>query len=78
MPGIWLQLGAFRQLAGAQALRTSMARSLPALTSQLRVFSESDTHRLQVGPYPSREVAQDVALQLRNGMGLMPIVVERR
>ncbi|RYF82712.1 MAG: septal ring lytic transglycosylase RlpA family protein [Comamonadaceae bacterium] len=76
--GIWLQLGAFREAAGAQTLQARTARSLPALASQLRVFSEGDTHRLQAGPYPSREVAQDVALQLRNGMGLAPIVVERR
>ncbi|WP_225781880.1 septal ring lytic transglycosylase RlpA family protein [Xenophilus sp. Marseille-Q4582] len=76
--GIWLQLGAFRELSGAQVLQARAARSLPAVASQLRVFSEGDTHRLQAGPYASREVAQDVGLQLRNGLGLAPIVVERR
>ncbi|RYY83458.1 MAG: SPOR domain-containing protein, partial [Comamonadaceae bacterium] len=76
--GVWLQLGAFRELAGARTLQERSARALPALTSQLRVFSEGDTHRLQAGPYPSRDVAQDVALQLRNGLGLAPIVIERR
>lgn len=76
--GIWLQLGAFRELSGAQTLQARAARSLPAVAAQLRVFSEGDTHRLQAGPYASREVAQDVGLQLRNGLGLAPIVVERR
>lgn len=76
--GIWLQLGAFRELSGAQTLQARAARGLPAVATQLRVFSEGDTHRLQAGPYASREVAQDVGLQLRNGLGLAPIVVERR
>ena len=76
--GIWLQLGAFRELSGAQTLQARTARSVPAVAPQLRVFSEGDTHRLQAGPYASRVVAQDVGLQLRNGLGLAPIVVERR
>ena len=76
--GFWLQFGAFREAGGAQALMARTARELPALGPQMRVFSEGDTHRLQAGPYPSREVAQELGLQLRNGLGLAPIVVERR
>lgn len=76
--GFWVQLGAFREPGGAQTLQGRTARELPALGPQMRVFSESGTHRLQAGPYPSREVAQDLAVQLRNGLGLAPIVVERR
>lgn len=76
--GFWVQLGAFREPGGAQTLQARTARELPALGPQMRVFSEGGTHRLQAGPYPSREVAQDLGLQLRNGLGLVPIVVERR
>jgi rare lipoprotein A len=77
-PGFWVQLGAFREREGADGLQAQAGRALPALTAQLRVFSENGTHRLQAGPYASREAANDTATQLRNGLRLAPIVVERR
>ncbi len=76
--GFWVQLGAFREREGADGLQAQAGRALPALATQLRVFSENGTHRLQAGPFASREVANDTATQLRNGLRLAPIVVERR
>lgn len=76
--GFWVQLGAFREAAGAQALQARSADSLRGLGVPLRVFSEHGTHRLQAGPFASRAQADDAALQVRNGLGLAPIVVERR
>ena len=77
-PGFWVQLGAFREREGADGLQAQAGRALPALARQLRVFSENGTHRLQAGPFASRETANDTASQLRNGLRLAPIVVERR
>lgn len=77
-PGFWVQLGAFREREGADGLQAQAGRALPALAAQLRVFSENGTHRLQAGPFTSREAASDTATQLRNGLRLAPIVVERR
>lgn len=77
-PGFWVQLGAFREREGADGLQAQAGRALPALAAQLRVFSENGTHRLQAGPFASREAANDTATQLRNGLRLAPIVVERR
>lgn len=77
-PGFWVQLGAFREREGADGLQAQAGRALPALAAQLRVFSENGTHRLQAGPFATREAANDTATQLRNGMRLAPIVVERR
>ncbi|MDI3381983.1 septal ring lytic transglycosylase RlpA family protein [Xenophilus aerolatus] len=77
-PGFWVQLGAFREREGADGLQAQAGRALPALATQLRVFSENGTHRLQAGPFASRELANDTATQLRNGLRLAPIVVERR
>ncbi|PZQ72265.1 MAG: septal ring lytic transglycosylase RlpA family protein [Variovorax paradoxus] len=76
--GFWVQLGAFREREGADGLQAQAGRALPALATQLRVFSENGTHRLQAGPFASREAANDTATQLRNGLRLAPIVVERR
>jgi len=76
--GFWVQLGAFRERDGAKGLQAQAGRTLPALAPQLRVFSEGGTHRLQAGPFASREAAGAAQAQLRDGLRLSPIVVERR
>ena len=76
--GFWVQLGAFRERDGAESLRNQAARGLPTLAPQLRVFSEAGTHRLQAGPFPSRNAAGDAVTQLRDSLRIAPMVVERR
>jgi rare lipoprotein A len=76
--GVWLQLGAFHEAAGAQSLQARAAQSVPALTTQLHVFSEAGTHRLQAGPFPSRAAAQAMAGQISSSLGIAPLVVDRR
>ena len=76
--GFWLQLGAFGQRDGAASFQDRVARQMPALATRLAVFSEGGMHRLQAGPYPSRDAALMLGEQVRNGLGLAPIVVERR
>ncbi len=76
--GFWVQLGAFGQREGADRFRQQVARSLPALAPALNVFAERGTFRLQAGPHASRELAGDTVDQLRNGLQLAPIIVERR
>jgi len=77
-PGYWVQLGAFSQREGAQRFQQQVAREMPPLAGTLNVFSENGTHRLQSGPYASRDTARDAAEQLRNGLQLAPVIVERR
>jgi rare lipoprotein A len=77
-PGYWVQLGAFSQREGAQRFQQQVAREMPPLASSLNVFSENGTHRLQSGPYASRDTARDAAEQVRNGLQLAPVIVERR
>jgi rare lipoprotein A len=77
-PGYWVQLGAFSQREGAQRFQQQVAREMPPLAGSLNVFSENGTHRLQSGPYASRDTARDAAEQLRNGLQLAPVIVERR
>lgn len=77
-PGFWVQLGAFSQRDGAARFQQQVARELPSMAGSLNVFSERGTHRLQAGPYSSREMARDVAERARNGLQLAPVIVERR
>ena len=76
--GFWVQLGAFRERDGAESLLSQAARGLPSLAPQLRVFSEAGTHRLQAGPFASRNAAGEAVTQLRESLRIAPMVVERR
>ncbi|MET3439513.1 rare lipoprotein A [Variovorax paradoxus] len=76
--GFWVQLGAFRERDGAESLRSQAARGLPSLAPQLRVFSEAGTHRLQAGPFASRNEAGEAVTQLRESLRIAPMVLERR
>jgi rare lipoprotein A len=77
-PGFWVQLGAFSQQDGAARFLQQVARVMPSLAASLNVISERGMHRLQAGPYASREIARDMAEQARNGLQLAPVIVERR
>ena len=76
--GFWVQLGAFSQRDGAIAFQQKMAATMPQFAANLNVFSEGSTHRVQAGPYVSRDTARNTAEQLRSGLQMAPIVVERR
>lgn len=76
--GFWVQLGAFSQRDGAMGLQQQAARDLPALAQALRVFSEQGMHRVQAGPFASREAARSAVEQVRHGLQRVPVVVERR
>jgi len=76
--GFWVQLGAFRERESADSLLEKTGRDVPALASQLRVLSEAGTHRVQAGPFGSREAASSASVQVRDAMKIAPMVVERR
>lgn len=76
--GFWLQLGAFRQAAGAVDLQKHVERELDALRPMLAIFNDRSVHRLQAGPYRSRAEAQGAAEQVRSVLQLVPVIVERR
>ncbi|OUM03763.1 septal ring lytic transglycosylase RlpA family protein [Variovorax sp. JS1663] len=76
--GFWVQLGAFSQREGVERFQQQVARGLPALAGALNVFAERGTYRLQAGPYASRDVARDMAEQVRSGLQIAPMIVERR
>ena len=76
--GFWVQLGAFRQRDGAETFQQRVATELDWLSPLLAVFSDSALFRLQAGPYPSRDDARVAAERIREGLRLVPVIVERR
>ena len=76
--GFWVQLGAFRLREGAESFQRRVIAELDWLSPLLAVFSDASMFRLQAGPYPSRDEARSVAERVRNGLQLVPTIVERR
>jgi rare lipoprotein A len=76
--GFWVQLGVFRQAAGAVELQQRVERELESLRPLMAIFSDKGVNRLQAGPYRSRTEAQGAAEQLRRALQLVPVIVERR
>lgn len=76
--GFWVQLGAFRARDGAESFQQRVAAEMDWLSPLLAVFSDAALFRLQAGPYPSRDEARSVAERVRDGLKLVPVVVERR
>ena len=76
--GFWLQLGAFRQRGAATDLQQQLQRQADWLAPLLAVFNERNLHRVQAGPYASREDANAAADRLRELLALTAVVIERR
>jgi rare lipoprotein A len=76
--GYWVQLGAFRDRAGAETLQRQVASELDWLAPLLAVFNEAAVHRVQAGPYPSRSEAGSALRRIQDALKLTPLIVERR
>jgi rare lipoprotein A len=78
--GFWVQLGAFREREGAMQMQQKAAQRVPSLALLLAVFKDADNalHRVQAGPFTSREDAIRTADRVREQMLLVPVIVERR
>lgn len=75
--GLWLQLGAFRERGGAEALQAELGERLPDLAAKLTLLRDGRLTRLQLGPLSDRELAQRLAERLRLEAGLQPLLVQR-
>ena len=76
--GFWVQLGAFRARDGAESFQQRVVAEMDWLSPLLAVFNDAPMFRLQAGPYPSRDEARSVAERVRDGLKLVPVIVERR
>ncbi|MFY7867209.1 septal ring lytic transglycosylase RlpA family protein [Roseateles sp.] len=77
-PGFWVQLGAYSKLDGAESFRQQLLKELDWMAPLLAVFKDGGLHRLQAGPYSSRDDARQAAERVRLALNLTPVVVERR
>lgn len=77
-PGFWVQLAAFRDAEGAAGFRSRVEAEVDWLGPLLGIVKERSLHRLQAGPYASRDEAQAAAQRIRDALQLVPVVVERR
>jgi len=73
-----LQLGAFRTVVGAEALRAQLIARLASLKGRLRIVPGDDFYRVQVGPYPDRRAAVTAAEAMAPALRFTPLVVQRR
>ncbi|HVK33890.1 MAG TPA: septal ring lytic transglycosylase RlpA family protein [Burkholderiaceae bacterium] len=76
--GFWVQLGAYRERNGAMQLQQQASERIDGLGLLLAVFSDSALHRVQAGPFATRDEAQRIAERVRQQMLLTPLVLERR
>lgn len=76
--GFWVQLGAFAQRDGAMTFQRRVVEEVAWLAPMLAIFDERPVHRLQAGPYGSRQEARDAADRIRAALQLVPVIVERR
>jgi rare lipoprotein A len=59
-------------------LQQQAAERVDGLALRLAVFSDAPLHRVQAGPFATRDEAQRVAARVREQMLLSPTVIERR
>jgi rare lipoprotein A len=75
--GFWVQLGAFRESAGAESFQRRVGAEVDWLAPRLATFGDAALFRVQAGPYASRDEAQGAAARVREAIGLVPLIVER-
>ena len=73
-----MQIGAVRQRNGAEQFQRRVSEDLQWLSPLLAIFSEPQLFRLQAGPYPTRDEADEAAGRIREALKLVPVVTERR
>jgi rare lipoprotein A len=75
--GHFLQLGAFGNRDNAESLRARLARELGDLAGKLVVQPAGKLFRVQLGPWPDAVTAQRAGVDLREVLGMAPVVVQR-
>ncbi|GAB3261205.1 septal ring lytic transglycosylase RlpA family protein [Chitinimonas naiadis] len=71
----WVQLGAFGTQTGAEAFRNKVADALDWLGSTPVIEANGQVWRVRLGPYASKQEAQQVADRIASRADLRPVVV---
>ena len=75
--GVYLQLGAFSNADNAENLKNHLGRELDWISERMFIQAGNGMHRLQLGPYASRDDAERTAEKIRAALGYKPTVLSR-
>lgn len=75
--GVFLQLAAFSSRENADAFASRVRADLGEQGSRLDTFVRDGVYRVQLGPYPSREVAMLAADQVQQALVVRPVITQR-
>lgn len=76
--GFWVQLGAYKAREGALGFQKQVSEQEPWLAPLLAVYQDRGLHKLQAGPYPTRDEARNAAEKIRTSLQLVPTIVEKK
>jgi rare lipoprotein A len=75
--GIFVQLGAFASADNADNLKNHLMRELEWLRDPILIQAGDKIHRVQMGPYPTRAAAEQMAERIGAALGYKPTIVVR-
>jgi len=75
--GMWLQLGAFSSLDGAESFRTHVMSQLTWVNEPVEIASHEGLHRVRLGPYRNLEEAAAIGDKVRRTLGVAPALIQR-
>lgn len=75
--GYYLQLGAYSQMANAEALRARLAANWSTALPPLDVVQYDALFRVHSGPFGSRSEALDAVREMRDAGATKPLIVQR-
>ena len=73
--GIYVQVGAFRDQDNAQRLREKLQQNQLAENVALQSWYNQGTYRVRLGPYSSRQDAEQAAARIKQALGTSAIVI---
>ena len=71
---LWLQLGAFSSVEGAESFRDHVVRELSWLLEPVSIASHDGMHRVRLGPYRNPEEASAIGEKVRRSLGVAPVL----
>ncbi|HSH07966.1 MAG TPA: septal ring lytic transglycosylase RlpA family protein [Burkholderiales bacterium] len=75
--GLYLQLGAFSAQASAESMRERLQRQLHWVSERIEILTSGALHKLQLGPYRSRDDAIGIADRIAQELNFRPFLVVR-
>jgi rare lipoprotein A len=70
--GLYVQLGAFGTLGGAQGFRDKIQQDLTWLAEGVQILARNGLYRVRLGPYPTRTEASAIADKIRETLDFTP------